>query len=646
MDNNIGKTLGGRYDIKEIVGVGGMAVVYKAFDTETHKNVALKLMKDEYLHNEEFARRFRNESKAVSILNHKNIVKILDVSLTGDTQYIVMELVEGDTLKSYIDNQGKLPWKTALNFIIQILKALNHAHGKGIIHRDIKPQNIIMLENKSIKVADFGIARFYGSETRTIADKAIGSVHYISPEQARGDDIDTRADIYSVGVMLYEMLTGKLPFEAENPVSVALMQLQNEPIPPRERNEAIPVGLEEIIMKAMQKNPKDRYQTVAEMLKDIDAFRKDPKIVFSYDFFVDDSPTRYVDTSSAGGGSSSKKKRRKDDFAPEMRSPIISSLTGIVLAFIIVAAVIVIISMDINNVFDFSKPNEVALPDFIGQQFDTISKDKQYAFEFLKEDEFSAEIPMGQVMRQIPPKGKLVFENTTITLIVSKGKERLLVPDIIGQNFTEGSQTLIGYNLSVNRIDVYDNELPEEYIIETTPLKNTEVASGSVVDVYVSIGPKPENMTMPDFENKMTIDQAKAKIISMGLTMDTPEEKDSDRPKGTILSQDPKAGTAVKSGDVVHLVISNGAIQAKTVLLKIDMPEGVEKRMTLEIVQDGISVKEDQVLPSIVKEYEYTASGSGTQEILIILDNREYVKYSVNFETGAIKVLESNRHKF
>lgn len=283
MDKYIGKRLDGKYEIHNLVGVGGMACVYRAYDRVEDRWVAIKILKDEFSNNSEFLRRFRNEAKAITVLSHPNIVDVYDVSFGDRLQYIVMEYIDGITLKQYIDQEGVIRLDEALHFTTQILMALEHAHEKGIIHRDIKPQNVMLLQDGSIKVTDFGIARFSQSETQTMTDKAIGSVHYIAPEQARGDYITDKADIYSVGVMLYEMTTGRLPFVADNAVSVALMQLQAKPVMPRELNPSLPRGLEQITMRAMEKSPVDRFQSAGEMLDDIDRFRRNPGIVFHYD---------------------------------------------------------------------------------------------------------------------------------------------------------------------------------------------------------------------------------------------------------------------------------------------------------------------------------------------------------------------------
>ena len=304
MDKYIGKRLDGRYEIRELIGVGGMAYVYCAYDSIDEREVAVKILKDEYLTNEEFTRRFKNESKAIAILSHPNIVKVLDVSFGDKIQYIVMEYIDGISLKEYIEQQ-RVTWQEAVYFVQQILRALQHAHDKGIVHRDIKPQNIMLLADGTIKVTDFGIARFSRTDVRTDhTNKAIGSVHYISPEQARGALTDEKSDIYSVGVMLYEMLTGSLPFEADNAVSVAIMQLQSQAKKPTEINPDIPEGLEEITMKAMQKNPEKRYQSAAEMLQDIQEFKQNPSIHFAYTYLTDENPTRYVDAITSIKGTS------------------------------------------------------------------------------------------------------------------------------------------------------------------------------------------------------------------------------------------------------------------------------------------------------------------------------------------------------
>ena len=335
MDKYIGKKLDGRYEILELVGFGGMAVVFKAYDLLENRHVAVKILKDEYLHNEEFRRRFRNESKAIAMLSHPNIVRVFDVNFSDTVQYIVMEYIDGITLKEYIGQQGAVKWKETIHFTVQILRALQHAHDNGIVHRDIKPQNVMLLQDGTIKVMDFGIARFARENGRTVADKAIGSVHYISPEQARGEQTDERTDIYSVGVIMYELLTGQVPFDGDTPVSIAIKQMQQEPALPTSINPGVPVGLEEITLRAMQKEPELRYQSASEMLKDIDEFKQNPDVVFEYKYFNEDGTTKYFDRPNVHAkeeATSKEKQKKKGAYT-------LNILAGVAAACVILAGV-------------------------------------------------------------------------------------------------------------------------------------------------------------------------------------------------------------------------------------------------------------------------------------------------------------------
>ena len=297
-DKLIGTRLDGRYELTDLVGEGGMANVYRASDVLDNRVVAVKILKNEYSESEEFQRRFRDESKAIAMMSHPNIVKIYDMGFSDKMQYIVMEYIDGITLKDYIDSEHVLNWKDAVHFVVQILRALQHAHNRGIVHRDIKPQNIMLLTDGTIKVMDFGIAKFAREESRTATDQAIGTVHYISPEQARGDVTDAKSDLYSVGVMFYEMLTGRKPFDTDNPVSIAVMHMQNVAVRPRDINPNIPSGLEEIIMHAMEKDASKRYQTAAEMIRDIEAFKANNQIIFGY--YNAPEPTQYFTPPETG----------------------------------------------------------------------------------------------------------------------------------------------------------------------------------------------------------------------------------------------------------------------------------------------------------------------------------------------------------
>lgn len=627
MDKYIGRVLDGRYEIIEEVGNGGMAVVYKARDFDTGAIVAVKILREEYLDNEEFCRRFRNESRAIALLNHSNIVKIFDVCNTPTLQYIVMEYIDGISLKDYIEQQRVLSWKEAVYFTTQILRALMQAHSKGIVHRDIKPQNIMLLPNGRIKVMDFGIARLASSQTSTITDKAIGSVHYIAPEQARGAATDARADLYSVGVMLYEMLTGKLPFEANSAVSVAVMQLQADPKMPREINPNIPVGLEEITIQAMQKDPASRYQSAAEMLQDIESFKHNPGIKFDYQYIVEDN-TRYR--------RAVEEVRQAETDEEEYKSPVIPVLTGIATAFVLVALVFVLIFVDTSGIFKKNTNKEVELPNFVGQVYNDVIQSGKYEFEFYKEEKFSSEIAEGVIMDQNPKAGKRVYSNSQVKLIVSKGPERLMVPDYDNMKFEQYTQLLTQLGLSYIEMPVYDSDVPEDIVCNTNPQPREEVNAGDVIEVYYSLGPKTKNLVMQNFVN-IPYATAKSQLTSLGITVANATSVDSDKPEGTIISQEPAYGTKLTKDTVVKFTVSNGKAPEKTVRLEIELPKGTSD-INIEIFQEGISKKIAKVSLASQSTYSIKLSGAGIQTVKVTLNGSEYKDYKVNFKKGTYEM--------
>ncbi|MDE6745439.1 MAG: Stk1 family PASTA domain-containing Ser/Thr kinase, partial [Oscillospiraceae bacterium] len=455
MDKNIGRKLDGRYEITELIGVGGMADVYKATDILEDRTVAVKILKNEFADNEEFVRRFRNESKAIAVLSHPNIVKIYDVGFTEKIQFIVMEYIDGITLKEFMEQQGVIKWKDCIHFIIQILRALQHAHDRGIVHRDIKPQNIMLFPDGTIKVMDFGIARFAREEGKTISDKAIGSVHYISPEQASGDVTDEKSDIYSVGVMMYEMLTGEKPFDGDNPVSVALMHMQNEARPLRAVNDSVPEGLEEIVLRAMQKEASKRYQSASEMIKDIEEFKKNPSIVFEYKYLSEktqyfnagaiskaaaESASKSVALNPERGGDIRKMRTRtktkeeldnydkyddyEEDEKPSKSSYFVVVLTAIAAGIvIIVVAFIAIMLMNVVGGGGEEKTVIGKMPNLRGLSYQEVETYYASSFDVVVENkEYSSEFPEGAIISQTPTEGKdYLVGKATVKLIVSKG---------------------------------------------------------------------------------------------------------------------------------------------------------------------------------------------------------------------------------
>lgn len=565
MENYVGKRLDGRYEIIEIIGVGGMAVVYKAFDNIDHRIVAVKILKDEFLANEEFRRRFKNESKAIAVLSHPNIVKVFDVSYGNMLQYIVMEYVEGISLKEYIEQQGKINAREAIYYVTQILRALQHAHDKGIVHRDIKPQNIMLISDGTIKVTDFGIARFSRSETRTMTDGAIGSVHYISPEQAKGSLTDAKTDLYSVGVVLYEMLTGTLPFQSDNAVSVALMQLQNDPIKPREINPDIPVGLEQIIIRAMQKNQADRYQSASEILRDIESYKRNPNIKFDYSYFSETQP-RQVPENDEDVKIASPVISKVEPIADEIeavenetdesdvtKKRTIAVLCGVLGALVIFAVVLIFMFLPSSGKVEV--PNVVGL-NFYNQVMNQ-SDYSDFVFEPIVDEESTAEA--GTILRQSPENGK-VNKNSTIVVYISDSSSQVEVPDVYGYEYTSAESVIKGQGFDVKVVKEKSDEVDIGMVIKTYPAKGEKASAGSLITIYVATSEEVEPVDVPNLVG-MTIAQARAALESVGLGLNTArtEYRGSAEPAGTIVGHE-YIGEKVLPGTRIAIYVSTGTI--------------------------------------------------------------------------------------
>ena len=655
MDNYTGKRLDGRYEIQEVIGVGGMAVVYKAYDNIDDRTVAVKILKDEYLANEEFRRRFKNESKAIAVLSHPNIVKVFNVSYGDRLQYIVMEHVEGITLKEYIEQQGRLGIKETVHFTIQILRALQHAHDKGIVHRDIKPQNILLLSNGNIKVTDFGIARFSYSDTKTMTDSAIGSVHYISPEQARGDSTDSRADIYSVGVVMYEMLTGQLPFQSDNSVSVALMQLQSDPTKPRELNSSIPVGLEQIVMHAMQKNNKDRYQSAAEMLLDIEEFKRNPTIRFQREYFVDTDPTKFVP--KRGGVVPSQQPAVKtpasvvtqpsmsdyDDYVEEDDEPKKGKGGLIAIGVIIGLLVISILGFLFMYFFtDVFTGNAMTVPKFVGYNYETDIKDnpeyKNFRFEISTISNSAYE--NGTVFDQEPDSGqKLTKGDNVVQLAIVQNEQKVVIPSVVGYGYELAKQSLENKGLTVKLAPMLS--LTEEFgtVIKTDPVADTEVESGTVIIVYYASS--DELIEVPAIANVgFDTETARLFLESVQLVMDTEiKEENSNEPAGTVIAQSPEAGEKVMPNSKVTITISNGIPESSTATITLNLPSS-GSRGTFEVYVNNESIISKSLLLD-GSPYPFTFEGSGENvSVKIYIDNKEYYTCVVDFNQNPAVVSE------
>lgn len=661
MDKYIGKRLDGRYEIHELLGVGGMAYVYKAYDNIEKRWVAIKILKEELAGNSDFLRRFRNESKAIAVLSHPNIVKVYDVSFGDRIQYIVMEYIDGITLKQYIEQQGEIKWREALYFTVQILRALQHAHEKGIIHRDIKPQNIMLLEDGTIKVTDFGIARFSQAETQTMTDKAIGSVHYIAPEQARGGYINDKADIYSVGVMLYEMLTGQLPFVADNAVSVAIMQMQAEPTPPSRINPSIPKGLEEITMHAMEKNPAQRFPSAADMLEDVERFRRNPEIVFHYGEQVDRA---YAGTSADIYGNvqqNAAPQKYNDNYEYEeeyVRSQNSNRaskiILGIVAAVVFVAGIVGVIYLvkgkGANSGSGFlsflpgfstssTTSDEIVLPKFVGMIYDTDIKDNPDYADFTFEITYG-NVPSkqpGEVLRQTPAAGINVKKGKTVSLTVNGEAEQVVVEDMKGYKQQDAYDALKALNLSPKIQAVADDDTAVGYVVKTDPAAGSTVSTGTTVTIYVSSGPSTESAVIPNIVGYQ-YSTAKEELEAAGFVVTAEYDDESDKDENTVLSVSPNEGEKAKKGSVVTVTVSSGKGAQKDVYYDIPLPGGVSDDLTMKIYVDGTLIETRTVNPSTSPYSNMTFTGKGRANLVITLNDQQYITAEIDYTTQSINV--------
>ena len=643
MDNYVGKRLDGRYEIREIIGVGGMAVVYKAYDNIDDRIVAVKILKDEFLANEEFRRRFKNESKAIAVLSHPNIVKVYDVSYGDRLQYIVMEYVEGITLKEYIQQQGVINHREAVFFVMQILRALQHAHDKGIVHRDIKPQNIMLLENGAIKVTDFGIARFSRSETRTMTDSTIGSVHYISPEQARGDVTDDKADIYSVGVMFYEMLTGKLPFESDNTVSVAIMQLQQDPVMPREINPEIPVGLEQIVIKAMQKNIHDRYQSAAEMLLDLEEFKRNPSIKFEYDY-SNSEPTKYIptlqNTRKAVAPDVQAYHPDEEDDEPVVKNRTIPILIGVIVAFVVVLGATVAVLYHFGYLTGTSKSK---VPNFVGTVYSEEAFKTQYPdFTFEVTEQLNTEKAPNEIISQDPEEGtKIDPEKVIINLVVAVNSEMVQVPDkLIGVDYVSAVTKLTDAGFQVKEKEVKSADYPgidAGTVINTTPREGTKVAKNSIVTIeYISYDEsKKELFEVPDVSS-LSESGAKQALSTSGFTVVTNYEYSNTIKAGYVISNT-FAGSKIPKGSSVTITVSKGELIEQTTAVTVKLPTSGSTG-SLTVTLDGVNVGTYSVKLD-GSDYTFNVTGHEALSVLkVFIDNNIIFKCNINFTTDPVTI--------
>lgn len=570
MDRYIGKLLDNRYEIQEIIGTGGMAVVYKALCHRLNRPVAIKILKDELFQDAEFRRRFHTESQAVAMLSHPNIVSVYDVSHTDDADYIVMELIDGITLKQYLQNKNVLNWREALHFGTQICKALEHAHSRGIIHRDIKPHNIMLLKDGSVKVADFGIARVSSAQS-TLTREALGSVHYISPEQAKGGKIDCRSDLYSLGVVMYEMLTGRPPFDGDTPVSVAIQHINAKAALPRESNPSIPEGLEQITMRAMDADLSARYPSAPQMLHDLESFRQNPAMLFQMPAAEKEETPAELAMPIRPQKSANKKSKVQ---RKKSRSAMIAGIICIALAVAGFVALLFLLMGD-----TFTKKEDVEVPDLYLMQVEKLEEVYGETFKFEVDWQAHAEVDYGQVISQDPKAEMTAKKGSTISVIASLGIQQTAMPNLVNYSVTDAEKILSGFDVAV-KVERENHDIyVKDYVIRTEPEYGTPLKPEQEVVLVVSDGMDDELVSVPELIG-MDVEEAILAIEEMELGKGNIKYVNSTLPAGSVTFQSIFQGEQVKKGTIINMHVAKGPSE------KAEVPSIVTQPASLTVEQN------------------------------------------------------------
>ena len=638
MENILGTKLADRYLIEELVGVGGMCNVYRAFDAEALQTVAVKMLRDEYAADEEYLRRFRNESRAINALSHPNIVKIYDVVLDAPNPYLVMEYVSGITLKEYIDRKKPLPGRTAANIAGLVLTALQCAHENGIVHRDVKPQNIMVTEKGEVKVMDFGIARFAMSQSHTIDGNAIGSVHYISPDQALGGAVDQRTDIYSVGVILFEMLCGRLPFDGESPVSVALQQVEQNPKALRSLNPSVPVGLEQITLHAMAKNPDDRYADCGEMIADLRRWLADPKTTFpaytatpvkkAAEFVRNKVPKKTgADAPKPAGG----RKKLKD----RLTTPL-SRLFAVTCGVVVASVLFVFVMFQIYQ--PFQKVEDITLPNLVGVDYSAATAGNAYPDIRIKleSEDFNTEYEAGQIYRQSPSAGKSVKKGSTVQVWVSAGGQMIPIPTFTNQEATAVYAKLVSLGLKYSTTEIASDTIAEGSVVRTSPEAGQSAPAGSTVVVYVSTGSNKERVQVPEvlgYPEEVAVQTLKDAQFEVAVTYQVSDYQYD----GLVMNQSPASPSMVPIGSKVTIVVGtvdeSAAVGEATVTLQT-IPPDLPGTVTVTAVLNGTTVYSDTIEPQNTRLISIPLQGTGTCMVDVLIDGMVYKSASVDFDAG------------
>ena len=644
MDQYIGKMLDDRYEILELIGSGGMANVYKARCHRLNRLVAIKILKSDLADNADFRRRFHDESQAVAQLSHANIVSVYDVSTNPDREYIVMELIDGITLKQYMERRGRMDWRESLHFITQIMRGLSHAHSRGIIHRDIKPQNIMVLRDGSVKVADFGIACL-ANQGQTLTQEALGSVHYISPEQARGDRIDARSDIYSAGVVLYEMLTGRLPFEGDSAVSVAIQHLSSVPLAPRDIDPSIPEPLELICMKAMNSDPNKRYASADAMIEDLEKFRRDPSVDMDYIRqeltapAADTEPTMPIPTAQVASAVKKhtgelRREREEEEEPPRRDKKSIAIIAGIIAAAVLL--VVLLFKLILGDFGPAGSNKSYPVPDIRGKTVEEAQEMESVKDIFLIEVQGSRtteEYQPGQIVEQDPAAGRTRKSNLVIQVYVAAEPEKVPMKDLVGMEYRQARVLLtdMGLDLKITTETVSSDKYGADAVIETVPAADEPLVAGQTVILRVSTG--PETVTVPTFTGQ-DIANAVQNAQDLGLTVgEITYDTFSFAPQGQVIEQSIKPTDEVPGGTKISFTVSgqkNSDDATAAQVVEFTMPSDMEGMIKVEFEQDSVTL-DSQYINASMGTVTYTFTGkTGTSS------NVCAVFTSMN--TGATKV--------
>ena len=632
-----GKVLGGRYEIINKIGNGGMATVYRATDLVLKRYVAVKILRDEFTTDEEFIRRFETEAQSAARLTHPNIVSIYDVGVDNGVYYIVMELIQGKTLKEIVvEERGPLPWKWSVNVAIQIASALEMAHKNNIIHRDIKPHNIIITEDGIAKVTDFGIAKAVSNSTITAFGTTIGSVHYFSPEHARGGYTDAKSDLYSLGVVMYEMVTGKVPFDADTPVSVALKHMQEDPIPPIEENKNLPEAVNKIILKALKKDPMLRYQTATEMLQDLRMALKNPSGDFVEEVDYDETArTQKISTNMYENQRKANGKKENKFIAFIKTHPKLSIFLGIIILFFLAFG-------GTTLVLNVTNPKEVQLPNVVGlSQEEAKQKVEEAKLKFeVSSEEYNTEVEKGHVISQNPTYTEKynVKEGSEIKVVISKGTEKTKVPKVAGMKEEEAIQALEDAKLKAEVVEETSKKVEEGYVISQETEANSEANAGDTVKIHVSTGTGIKQITMIDVSGKKEAD-AKSELEALNLVVNIGYTEDVSKDNGIVLKQSIEVGKVIDEGTTITITV-NKLAEVKTVPIKVNVKSLLDGNIYEETttttnntttdkkvkdVKLEVKVGDDTIYSKTVKASETAisvgnAKGTGSTTVKVYID--------------------------